>query len=78
MGLEVTYVSPEPEFFVFDISKEGMYFINFLYRTEVRDYNITPSEECISISFINKENRSQFDIYSNVEKILDRFTLMKF
>lgn len=66
-GLEANEIAPHPSYFVTARSvKRGFHLSNIIYKTTVRDLNITPSDECLEVRFFTVEEAFQMDIFPNV------------
>ena len=75
MGLKVTYIAKNPSYFVAlpSVTKPGLWIANIIYETKLEHLNFTPSDECIAIDWINKENADQFDLFPNVPLLVEMF-----
>ena len=74
MGLVVTSVAENPSYFITDKTiNRGTWFVNVLYETELENLNFTPSDECINIKFVNKDNIDNMKLFPSVEKLLQMF-----
>ena len=75
MGLTATWIAENPSYFftVAHATKPGLWVCNVLYETTLDNLDFTPSDECVAIDWINKENADQFDLFPNVPKLLDLF-----
>ena len=73
-GLEVTYVSKSPRYFVTSpriISEtETTYMANVIYEIKLKDLNFTPSDECQELRFFSKEEMKQVKLFPNVQNLL--------
>ncbi len=74
MGLVVTRVAEDPSYFITDKTiNRGTWFVNVLYETELQNLDFTPSDECINIKFINKDNINDMKLFPSVEKLVEMF-----
>lgn len=73
-GLEVTYVSPAPVYFV-TAKRHGhdSYIANLIYEIELKDLDFTPSSECQELRFFTVGEARQVDTFPSVAKFLDIF-----
>ena len=71
--LEVIYVSKTPKYFVTahkPKSKTRPWIANVFYEVKVKDLNFTPSEECVEISFFNKQSIEGINVIENVKEFI--------
>jgi len=74
MGLQATYIAKNPCYFLSGpVRKNKGWAANILFETKLEHLNFVPSDECVAIDWINKENADQFDLFPNVPKLLDLF-----
>jgi len=74
MGLEVTKVADNPSYFITDKTiNRGEWFVNVLYETELVDLDFTPSDECIEIKFVDKEDIKELKVFPSVQKLAEMF-----
>lgn len=72
MGLEVTFVSPSPKYFITS-QKAGQdtFMANVIYEIKLKDLNFTPSDECQEVRHFTVEEAREVDLFPNVEKFLE-------
>ncbi len=73
-GLKVTYVSPNPKYFVTTPSmrlEKTVHIANVIYEIRLNNLEFTPSDECQELRFFSKEEMSQLDLFPNVQKLLE-------
>jgi 8-oxo-dGTP pyrophosphatase MutT (NUDIX family) len=72
MGLEVTYISPSPKYFITAqrLGRET-FMANVIYEIKLKDLNFTPSDECQEVRHFSVEEARQVDLFPNVEKFLE-------
>lgn len=74
MGLEVMKVSPNPSYVTTaPRDSDGRWVVNVLFETTVYDLNFTPSEECVAIAFVTKEEAEKLDLFITVREFLKVF-----
>ena len=75
MGLSASWIAEHPSYFltVPHATKSGLWVCNVLYETELENYDFTPSDECVAIDWINKDNAEQFDLFPNVPLLVQQF-----
>ncbi len=66
MGVDVTFVSDTPSYFLTSQKENAHWFSNIIYITKVKDLDFTPSDECIEIRFFTKEDALKENLFSNV------------
>lgn len=73
-GLEVTYVSASPKYFITSPRLGHDTFIaNVVYEVKLKDLDFTPSEECQELRFFTTDEARKEDLFPNIEKLLDVF-----
>lgn len=74
MGLNVVSVADHPSYFVTDQSiNRGVWFANVVYEVVVADLDFTPSDECIEIRFVDKNDLGDIRVFPSVQKVADMF-----
>lgn len=74
MGLAITKVAERPSYFVTEMHvKKGLWKANVVYETELEHLNFTPSDECINIRFVNKEEVAELETFPGVKEIAEQF-----
>lgn len=73
-GLEVTYVSPAPKYFL-TVQREGheTFIANVIYEIKLKDLDFVPSDECQELRFCSVEEARELELFPNVRKLLDLF-----
>lgn len=68
-GLEVTYVSPSPKYFVTGPrrSRPDIFIANPIYEIKLADMNIVPSDECQELRFFTPEEMSEVNLMPTVD-----------
>ncbi len=71
MGLELNYIADAPEYFftVFD-SDTNEWICNAVYKTQVKDFNVTLTDECQEYRFFDKFIAAKEPLFDNVTKFL--------
>ena len=77
MGLEVTYISDTPSYFLTSQKEITFWFANIIYLTKIKDLNFTKSDECTEIKFFTKEEAIKEDVISNILDFLKLFNPQK-
>ena len=71
-GLEVTYISPSPKFFITAPRLDATtYTANVIYEIKLKDLDFTPSDECQELRFFSKEDMKQAESFPNVQRLLE-------
>ena len=74
MGLATTKVADNPCYFTTCESfNRKQPIANVLYETEVENLDFTPSEECIEIAFVDKDDVKSLDAFAGVSKLAEMF-----
>lgn len=73
-GLEVTYISPNPKYFVttprFDTS-DTTYIANVIYEIKLKNLDFIPSDECQELRFFSLDDMGKVELFPNVQKLLE-------
>lgn len=73
MGLEIEWVAEHPSYFYTFPFRADFYGSNLLYEIKLKNLDFTPSDECVDIAFINKDNAEKYDLFPNVPLLLKQF-----
>lgn len=74
MGIKVLKVADNPSYFITDQTmNRKLWFANVLYETELENLNFTPSDECISIMFVNLSDIENMNVFPSVTKLSKMF-----
>ena len=74
MGLNIIKVAERPSYFVTEMHvKKGLWKANVVYETELEHLNFTPSEECVNIRFVNKDDLVGLETFPGVKQIAEEF-----
>jgi 8-oxo-dGTP pyrophosphatase MutT (NUDIX family) len=73
-GLEVTWVSPSPKYFI-TCPRLGhdTFVANVVYEVKLKDLHFTPSDECQELRFFTVQEARKEVLFPNVEKLLELF-----
>jgi 8-oxo-dGTP diphosphatase len=70
-GLEVTYVSPAPKYFVtFPKPEYRGYAANVVYEIKLKSLDFVPSDECTELRYFTVEEARKEELFPTVEKFL--------
>ena len=72
-GLEVTFVSSTPKYFVTSPrvgTTMTTYIANVIYEIKLKDLDFTPSDECQELRFFSIADMEKADLFPNVQKLL--------
>ncbi len=76
MGLNITKIADNPSYFITDQTLNSRtWIVNVVYVTELENLNFIPSEECINIRFVNKEDIKNLNVFPTVRKLAEMFDL---
>lgn len=73
-GLEVTFVSPSPKYFITsprDDTKTTTFMANVVYEIKLKNLDFTPSDECQELRFFSIAEMEKVELFSNVQKLLN-------
>jgi 8-oxo-dGTP diphosphatase len=74
MGLLVTKVANNPSYFITDQNLDKtLWLANVVYETELKNFDFTPSNECVNIKFVDKTDVEGMKVFTNVQKIAEMF-----
>ncbi|MEM9336718.1 MAG: NUDIX hydrolase [Patescibacteria group bacterium] len=74
MGLVVTKVADRPSYFITDQTlNKGLWIVNVIYETEFENLDFTPSDECVNIKFVNKEDIVSMNVFPTIKKLAEMF-----
>ncbi len=74
MGLSVTYVADNPSYFITDQTlNRKQWIVNVLYETELGHLNFTPSDECVNIRFVDKNDIQGMNVFPTIIKLAEMF-----
>ncbi|MEL7223020.1 MAG: NUDIX hydrolase [Bacteroidota bacterium] len=75
MGLKITSMADHPSYFftVAHATKPGLWVCNVLYETTLESLDFIPTDECIAVDWLGKDNADQFDLFPNVPLLLEQF-----
>jgi 8-oxo-dGTP pyrophosphatase MutT (NUDIX family) len=74
-GLEVTFVSESPKYFVTS-ARLGQtittYMANVIYEIKLKNLDFVASDECQELRFFSKEEMQEVKLFPNVQKLLEQ------
>lgn len=74
MGVLVIKVADNPSYFITaQTLNRGVWIANVLYETKLEHLNFTPSDECVNIKFVNKDDIENMKIFPTVKKLAEMF-----
>ncbi len=75
MGLELTYIADTPSYFftVFDTHTDD-WICNAVYETEVKNLNVTLTDECLEYRFFDKQSAGKEPLFDNVTKFINVYS----
>lgn len=76
MGLVTSYVAEHPSYFITDQTlHKKAWIVNVVYETTVQDLNFTPSDECVEIRFVDKDDLEEdMDLFPTIPKLAGVFS----
>lgn len=73
-GLEITYISDSPKYFVAAKRLGHDTFIaNVIYEIKLDNLNFIPSDECQELRFFNTEEAQKINVYPSVKQFIDHY-----
>lgn len=73
MGIEVTSVATNPSYFLTFGRRNEDWRANVIYETTLKDLNFTPSDECVEVKFVNRDEIQNLQVFPNVRQLADMF-----
>lgn len=75
MGLKATWIAEHPSYFLTctPTNHPDIKIANVVYETTLEHYNFTPSDECVAIDWVSKENADQFNLFPNAKILVEQF-----
>ncbi len=75
MGLDITYMSPEPVYFLggYQRGKTDIWIINVVYEVEVEHLRFTPSDECLEIMFADAHDIETVPVVAQIQELALKF-----
>lgn len=75
MGLKACWIEEHPSYFftVAHSTEPNLWVCNVMYEATLESLDFTPSDECIAIDWINVDNAHLFNLFPNVQKLLELF-----
>ncbi len=74
MGLEVININNNPSYFLTAEQRDGRWWIcNILYEVKVKNFNFTPSDECVEMRFFTKEEAENEKLFPNVSQFISLY-----
>lgn len=74
MGLVVTKVADNPSYFITDQTlNKGLWIVNVVYEAELENLDFTPSDECVNIKFVDKDDIESMNVFPTIKKLTAMF-----
>jgi len=74
MGLTVEKIAEHPAYFITaQTLNRKVWIVNVVYETAVKDLNFIPSEECVKIKFVDKDELKKIKAFPAVIKLCEIF-----
>lgn len=70
-GLEVVSINPKPTFVLPGKREENKWYVNILHEVVVKDFNITPTAECLEIRFVTPAEAKALTSYIGVQHLAE-------
>lgn len=74
MGLEVTSIADNPSYFITEKPEGGKFWrAVVLYETTLKDLDFTPSDECVDVKFVDKDDLADMQVFPSIRDLAERF-----
>lgn len=74
MGLKITKMANHPSYFLTGQTLNSKtWIVNVIYETELEHLNFTPSDECVNIRFVDKNDLADIRLFPVVIKLAEMF-----
>jgi 8-oxo-dGTP diphosphatase len=74
MGIKTIEIADNPSYFITDQTlNRKQWVVNVLYETKLESLDFTPSEECISIKFVDKNDIQNMKVFPTITKLAEMF-----
>lgn len=73
MGLEIIFVSDRPSYFISLLHDKFGWITNTLYEARFKNFEFTPSDECVELRFFEKSEALRENLSDNVSILLNQF-----
>lgn len=73
MGLQVVHVSENPFYFLTTQDDKQSWFANIFFEVILKNFDFTPSNECINLKFFTPQEALQESLFPNVQEFILRF-----
>jgi len=74
MGVGVSFMADNPSYFITcQTLNRGVWIVNVLYETILDSLDFTPSDECIEVRFVNKDDLSDLIVFPAITKLAEMF-----
>jgi 8-oxo-dGTP diphosphatase len=74
MNIKTTHIATHPSYFITGQTLRSKTWIaNVIYETTLEHLDFTPSDECIEIRFINKDNVADLTLFPAITTLLNQF-----
>ncbi|USN89089.1 MAG: NUDIX domain-containing protein [Candidatus Nomurabacteria bacterium] len=74
MELKTTWVANNPSYFITDQTmNRKQWIVNVVYEAEVEDLSFTPSDECVNIKFVDKEDIKSMNVFPTIKQLGEMF-----
>ena len=73
-GLNVLQVNHIPSYVILSEHRSGKHWIcNIFYEAKIKDFKFKPSNECVDMKFLTKDEALKENIFPNVTAFLEKF-----
>lgn len=74
MGVKVTSVADNPSYFITaQTLNRGVWIVNVVYEITLKNLDFIPSDECVNIKFVNKQDIKDMKVFPTIKQLADMF-----
>lgn len=74
MGVTVTKVADNPSYFITaQTLGKKLWIVNVLYEAKLEHLNFIPSDECVNVKFVNKEDIAGMKVFPTITQLVEMF-----
>lgn len=72
-GLEVISMETNPAYVITSQRNDGKWTIDLIYKTILKNIDLKPTDECLELQFVSKEEAMQLNLFKNVQDFVKQF-----
>ena len=75
-GIKTTKVADSSSYFLSDTAiNRNNWFVNIIYEMELENLNFSPSDECMNVKFVDKEDIQDMKVFPSIVTLGEMFKL---